>query len=111
MHDLVDDLSRQHLQSLALLGSDRSQLAQRFLQLRGSNGLQALLQLDDRGHRILGQQPSPEVIDLAVHDLLGLLGLLKPLLSIAIDDLLQIVDVVEVGAANLSDCRIEITRH
>ena len=45
------------------------------------------------------------------HDLFRLLRLLQPQLAVGVGNLLQVIDVVQIGAVDLSDGRIEVPRH
>ena len=111
MKDLVDHLRAEHLDRRALLGADRPELAQALLQLRGADRLEPLLQLDDGRHRILRDEALAEAVDLVGHDLLRFLRLLQAQLAVGVGDVLQVVDVVEEGAVDVGDGRIDVARH
>ena len=62
-------------------------------------------------HGILGHETVPEILDLAGDDRLRFLRFFTPQLAIRVGDLLQVIDVVQIGAVDLSDGRIEVPRH
>ena len=62
----------------------------------------------DRRHGILGYQTVPEILDFASDDRLRFLRFFTPQLAIRVGDLLQVIDVVQIGAVDLRHIGIDV---
>ena len=67
-------------------------------------------QHSDRRHHVERAQPRVHLRQLVGHDALGLGRRALPLAAVAVDDLLQIVDVVEIGVVDALDLGVEVAR-
>lgn len=103
VEDLVDHLHRDLLDGGALVVGDGAEPAQAFVDLGGADGVEARLELADRRRRFLLAQTAAERLHLAGDDRFRVRDFRAPQLEIGGSHLLQVVDVVKVGAVDVLD--------
>ena len=111
MQELVHDLSGHGFDRPSLALVEPSEERFRLLQLGLADLLGARPQRSDRRHDVEGRIPLVELLRLGRDDRLGVLGLPPAEGQGLDDDLLEVVDVVEVTAVELTDRGVEIARN
>ena len=110
MHDLVDNATSEHVDSHFLIRRQRTETSADAVDFGLTNGLEVVLQRDNRGHDIEGLDARLKALDLAVDNSFRAVRFFLAVGHVRGDSLLQVVNVVDEDAVELVHLRIDIAR-